>query len=155
MESAISLPQNFNEALQTKNEKVKLISNQNQMNMSTNKVELTGNLGTNPEVKELNSGKKMAKLSLATHELRKNSTGERITETQWHNLIVWGRHAELAEQQLKKGSPVTIIGKINSRNYMDKNGNKRNVTEIQVSNIRILNPNPANPPYTGEILKRA
>lgn len=107
-----------------------------------NKVELKGNLGTNPEVKELNSGKKMAKLSLATHELRKNSTGEKITETQWHNLIVWGRNAELAEQKLKKGSPVAVTGKINSRNYMDKNGNKRYVTEIQVSNIRLLNPEP-------------
>ena len=107
-----------------------------------NKVELTGNLGTNPEVKELNSGKKMAKLSLATHEIRKNSTGEKFTETQWHNLVVWGRNAELAQQQLKKGSGVTITGKINSRSYMDKNGNKRYVTEIQVSNIRPINPTP-------------
>lgn len=109
---------------------------------TTNKVELTGNLGMNPEVKELNSGKKMVKLSLATHELKRNSTGEKITETQWHNLVVWGRNAELAEQQLKKGSGVTVVGKLNSRSYMDKKGNKRYVTEIQVDNIRLLNPNP-------------
>ncbi len=105
---------------------------------TTNKVELTGNLGMNPEVRELNSGKKMVKLSLATHEQKKNSTGERITETQWHNLVVWGRNALLAEQQLKKGSPISITGKINSRNYLDKNGQKRFVTEIQVNNIRLL-----------------
>ena len=110
---------------------------------TTNKVELTGNLGTNPEVKELNSGKKMAKLALATHEIRKNSTGEKITETQWHNLIVWGRNAEFARQQLKKGSGVTVTGKLNSRSYQDKNGNKRYITEIQVNNIRLLNPAPA------------
>ncbi len=109
---------------------------------TTNKVELTGNLGMNPEVKELNSGKKMAKLSLATHELRKNSTGEKIAETQWHNLVVWGRNAEIAEQQLKKGCGVTVTGKINSRTYTDKKGNKRYVTEIQVNNIRLINPNP-------------
>lgn len=107
-----------------------------------NKVELTGNLGTNPEVRELNSGKKMAKISLATHELRRNSTGEKITETQWHNLVVWGRNAELAEKQLKKGSGVTITGKINSRSYTDKKGNKRFITEIQVNNIRLLNSTP-------------
>lgn len=106
--------------------------------MNTNKVELTGNLGTNPEVRELNSGKKMAKISLATHELRKNSTGEKITETQWHNLVVWGRNAELAEKQLRKGSGVTIIGKINNRTYTDKKGNKRFITEILVNNIRLL-----------------
>ncbi len=112
--------------------------------MSTiNKVELTGNLGMNPEVRELNSGIKMAKLSLATHEIRKNSTGEKITETQWHNLTVWGKHAELAQQQLKKGSSVTITGKLSSRSYVDKSGNKRYVTEILVNNIRPIYPEPA------------
>lgn len=107
--------------------------------MSTNKVELTGNLGMNPEVTELNSGVKMARISLATHEMRKNQTGERVTDTQWHNLIVWGRNAELAEKQLKKGSGISIIGKLTSRTYIDKKGNKRYVTEIQVNSLRVVN----------------
>ena len=108
------------------------------MNALRNKVQLIGNLGMDPEVKSLDGGKKLAKVSIATNETYKNSKGERVTETQWHNLIAWGKTAEIVEKFLKKGSEVAVEGKLINRNYTDKEGIKRYVTEIEVSEVLML-----------------
>lgn len=108
------------------------------MNTLRNKVQLIGNLGMNPEVKEIRNGRKMAKFSLATNETYKNSVGEKVTETQWHNIVVWGQAAGIAERFLQKGSEVALQGKIVSRNYNDKDGHKRYITEIEVRDILLL-----------------
>ena len=112
--------------------------NKNTMNNLRNKVQLIGNLGQNPEVKELNGGKKVAKFSLATNETYKNKAGEKVTDTQWHNLVAWGKTADIIEKYLKKGSEVAVEGKLLNRNYTDKEGVKRYVTEIQVSELLML-----------------
>ena len=108
------------------------------MNALRNKVQLIGNLGTNPEIKTLESGKKLAKLTIATNETYKNAKGEKVTETQWHNLIAWGKTAEIAEKFLNKGSEVAIEGKLIHRNYVDKEGVKKYVTEIEISEFLML-----------------
>jgi single-strand DNA-binding protein len=108
------------------------------MNNLRNKVQLIGNLGMDPEVKNLEGGRKLAKLSIATNESYKNSKGEKITETQWHNLVAWGKTAGIIEQYLQKGSEVAVEGKLVNRNYIDKENIKRYVTEIQVSELLIL-----------------
>ncbi|MBA3971521.1 MAG: single-stranded DNA-binding protein [Bacteroidetes bacterium] len=108
------------------------------MNALRNKVQLIGNLGMDPEVKSLDGGKKLAKVSIATNETYKNAKGERVTETQWHNLIAWGKTAEIVEKFLKKGSEVAVEGKLINRNYTDKEGIKRYVTEIEVSELLML-----------------
>ena len=103
-----------------------------------NKVQLIGNLGNNPEVKTLDGGKKMARFSVATNETYKNTKGEKVVETQWHNLIAWGKVAEIAEKFLHKGSEVALEGKLINRSYNDKDGNKKYVTEIQVNELLML-----------------
>lgn len=103
------------------------------MNSLKNSVRLVGNLGMDPEVKTFDVNKKLAKISIATNESYKNDKGEKITETQWHNLILWGAQANLAEQYLKKGDEVAIEGKLSNRNYIDKDGNKRYVSEVVVN----------------------
>ena len=103
-----------------------------------NKVQLIGNLGNAPEVKTTESGKKLAKFSVATNETYQNSKGEKVKETQWHNLIAWGKIAEIAEKYLTKGSEVAIEGKLVNRNYEDKEGNKKYVTEIQINELLML-----------------
>ncbi len=108
------------------------------MNALRNKVQLIGNLGMDPEVKSLDGGKKLAKMSIATNENYKNAKGEKVTETQWHNLVAWGKTAEIIEKFLKKGSEVAIEGKLINRNYTDKEGIKRYVTEIEVSEVLML-----------------
>ena len=108
------------------------------MNNLRNSVRLIGNLGMNPEVKEIGTDKKLAKFSLATREVYKNDDGEKVTETQWHNLIAWGSQAKIAEKYLKKGNEIAIEGKLTSRNYTDKDGVKRYVTEIVVTEILMI-----------------
>lgn len=103
-----------------------------------NKVQLIGNLGNNPEIRTTEGGKKMARFSVATNETYRTAKGEKVTETQWHNLVAWGKVAEIAEQFLSKGSEVAIEGKLINRNYTDKDGNKRYVTEVQVNEVLML-----------------
>ncbi|MFT5761927.1 MAG: single-strand DNA-binding protein, partial [Polaribacter sp.] len=100
--------------------------------MSTlrNKVQLIGNLGNNPEIITLESGKKLAKMSIATNETYKNAEGEKVTDTQWHNVVAWNKTAEIIEKYLQKGSEVAIEGKLTSRSYEDKDGTKKYITEI-------------------------
>jgi single-strand DNA-binding protein len=107
------------------------------MNAMKNKVQLIGNLGMTPEGKEIN-GKKFVRFSLATNESYKNAKGEKVTETQWHNLVAWGKTAEIIEKYLVKGSEVAIEGKLMNRNYTDKSGVKKYVTEILVNDMLML-----------------
>ena len=117
-----------------------------------NKVILIGNLGADPEVKYLDSGVAVANFSLATTESYKNKEGERVSQTEWHNIVLWRGLAEVAEKWLKKGSNVYIEGKIKTRKWEDKDGNTRYNTEILADNMTMLGgkkdsqENPINPP---------
>ena len=103
-----------------------------------NKVQLIGNLGNAPEVKTTENGKKLCRFSIATNESYRNTQGEKVTETTWHQLIAWGAIAEIAEKYLNKGSEVAIEGKLINRNYTDKEGAKKFITEIQVNELLLL-----------------
>ena len=108
--------------------------------MSTlrNKVQLIGNLGQNPEIINLDSGKKLVKISIATNETFKNNKGETIKDTQWHNCIAWGKTADIIEQYLQKGNEIAIEGKLINNSYEDKNGEKRYSTEIVINELLML-----------------
>lgn len=108
------------------------------MNSLRNRVQLIGNLGTAPEVKTITGGKKVAKLVIATNETYKNQKGEKVTETTWHNLTAWGNNAEIAEKFLEKGSEIAVEGKLKNNHYTDKDGIKRYVTEIEISEFVML-----------------
>ena len=100
-----------------------------------NKVQLIGNLGNAPEVKTTESGKKLARFSVATNESYRNAKGEKVTETTWHNLVAWGKVAEIAEKYLTKGKEIAVEGKLINRSYTDKDGNKKYITEVEVNEI--------------------
>jgi len=108
--------------------------------MSTlrNTVQLIGHVGNEPEIVNLESGKKLAKFSVATNESYKNAKGEKITDTQWHNIVAWGKTAELIENYVPKGKEVGIEGKLTSRSYEDKEGVKRYITEVVCSELLLL-----------------
>ena len=108
------------------------------MNTLRNKVQLIGNLGNNPEVVSLDSGKKLVKFSIATNESYKNNEGEKITNTQWHNVIAWNKTADIIENYVTKGSEVAIEGKLNTRSYEDNDGKKCYVTEVICNEILML-----------------
>ena len=103
-----------------------------------NQVRLIGRLGKDPDVKETTTGKKLARLNLATNESYLNDKGERVSETQWHAVICWGRLATLAEKYLAKGNELAIEGKINNRSYQDKDGSRKFITEIVASDFVML-----------------
>lgn len=103
-----------------------------------NKVILIGNLGKDPEVRTLESGTKVANFPLATTESYKNKNGERVDTTEWHNIVLWRGLAEVAENYLKKGNQVFIEGRIRTRAWDDKEGNKRYTTEILADNMTML-----------------
>ncbi len=108
------------------------------MNALRNKVQLIGNLGNTPEIKTLDGGKKMARFSIATNESYRNAKGEKVTETQWHNLVAWGKVADIAEKYLTKGKEIVIEGKLVSRSYNDKEGSKKYITEVQVNELLMI-----------------
>ncbi len=107
-----------------------------------NRVNLIGNLGADPEIKTFDSGKKFAKLLLATSETIKGSNGQKKEETQWHNLIAWEGLADIAQKYLKKGKQIAIEGKINYRSYEDSEGHTKYITEIIVSDLLMLSGGP-------------
>ena len=117
-----------------------------------NKVILVGNLGKDPEVKHLDNGVAVANFSLATTENYKNKEGEKVSQTEWHNIVLWRGWAEVAEKYLKKGANVYIEGKIKTRKWEDKDGNNRYNTEILADNMTMLGSKqdsqktPINPP---------
>jgi len=108
------------------------------MNTLRNKVQLIGNLGNDPEIITLDSGKKLAKFSIATNESYKNQEGERVTDTQWHNVVAWGKTAEIIETYVTKGKEVAIEGKLSHRSFDDKEGNKRYTTEVVCTELLML-----------------
>ncbi|CAD5267586.1 MULTISPECIES: single-stranded DNA-binding protein [unclassified Imperialibacter] len=95
-----------------------------------NKVILLGNLGKDPEIRHLENGRAVTNFTLATSEVYKNKEGNKVTNTEWHNVVLWTPLAEVAEKYLKKGNQVYIEGKITTRSYDDKDGNKRYITEV-------------------------
>ena len=103
-----------------------------------NKVQLIGNLGNAPDVRTTENGKKLAQFNVATSESYRNAKGEKVTETQWHNLVAWGKVAEIAEKFLTKGSEIAIEGKLMNRTYNDKDGVKKYFTEVQVNELLLL-----------------
>ncbi|MBO0323788.1 single-stranded DNA-binding protein [Muricauda sp. CAU 1633] len=108
------------------------------MNSLKNKVQLIGNLGNDPELITMENGSKLAKFSIATNETYKNSEGEKVTDTQWHNVVAWGKLAEIAENYLTKGKEVMIEGKLMSRSYETKEGEKRYITEVKCNEMLML-----------------
>ena len=108
------------------------------MNTLKNKVQLIGNLGNDPEILNLDSGKKLARFNIATNESYKNNKGERVTDTQWHNVVAWGKTAELIEKYVTKGKEVAIEGKLASRSYETKEGDRRYVTEVVCDELLML-----------------
>ncbi len=108
------------------------------MNAIKNKVQLIGNLGQDPEIVTLENGTKLAKFSIATNENYKNKEGEKVTETQWHNVVAWGKTAEIVENYLAKGKEVAVEGKLMHRSYETKEGEKRYVTEVRCNELLML-----------------
>lgn len=114
------------------------------MNSLRNRVVLIGHLGANPETKQLENGKSMTRFSLATTDSYKNDKGEKVSETQWHNLVAWGKVAEIAGKFLEKGKEVAVEGKLVTSDYKDKDGVKRYITEIVVNDLLLIGPPPKN-----------
>ncbi len=108
------------------------------MNALRNKVQLIGRLGQEPEIVNLESGKKLAKFSLATNENYTNAKGEKEENTEWHNIVAWGKTAEIIEKYVNKGQEIAIEGKLTSRSFEDKEGIKRYITEVVCSEMLML-----------------
>jgi single-strand DNA-binding protein len=106
--------------------------------MSVNKVILVGRLGRDPETRYTGGGQAVANFSIATDETYKDRNGERQKRTEWHKIVVWGKQAEIAQQYLKKGSLLFLEGRIQSREWQDKEGQKRTSFEIVATNFRML-----------------
>jgi single-strand DNA-binding protein len=108
------------------------------MNAMKNRVQLIGNVGNDPEIKTLESGKKLAHLTIATNEIYRNDKGDKVEQTEWHRVTAWGKTAEIIEKFVVKGKEVAIEGKLTHRSYDDKNGEKRYITEVVVNEILLL-----------------
>ncbi len=107
------------------------------MNALKNNVQLIGRLGQDPQIKNFDEGKKMATFSIAVNDYYYNNNGEKVEDTQWHNVVVWGKKSEVVENYLKKGSEIAVSGKLVNRSY-EKDGEKRYVTEIVLSEMMML-----------------
>lgn len=103
-----------------------------------NKVILVGRVGKDPEVRHLDNNSVVASFTLATNESYKNKSGEKVTNTEWHNIVVWRSLAEIAGRYVKKGTMLYVEGKIRTRSWNDKDGNKRYTTEIEADNFQML-----------------
>ena len=106
--------------------------------MSVNKVILVGNVGKDPEVRYLEGGAAVCKFSMATSEVYKNRDGEKVTTTEWHNIVLWRGLAEIAEKYVKKGMQLYIEGRIKTRTYNDQDGNTKYITEIVGDSMQML-----------------
>lgn len=107
-----------------------------------NKVQLIGRLGQAPDVKHLESGKTVANFSLATNDKYKNAKGEWVETTEWHNVVAWGKTAETIEKYVQKGNEIAIEGKLTTKTWDDKDGNKRYTTEVLVSELLLMGNKP-------------
>jgi len=108
------------------------------MNAMKNRVQLIGNVGNDPEIKTLENGKKLAHLTIATNDHYTNDKGQKVEQTEWHRVTAWGKTAEIIEKFVVKGKEVAIDGKLTHRSYDDKNGEKKYITEVVVSEILLL-----------------
>lgn len=108
------------------------------MNSLKNRVNLIGNLGQDPETKNLENGKKVTRFTLATSDDYKNAEGQKVKETTWHNIVAWNGLGEIAGRYLKKGAQIAVEGRIVYRTYEDKNGATRYVTEIIINEMLML-----------------
>ena len=108
------------------------------MNTLRNKVQLIGNLGTQPEIIDLEGGRKLAKFTMATNDYYKNDQGEKIQQTEWHNIVAWGKRAQLIEQYVSKGQELVIEGKLTNRSYETKEGEKRYISEVVANEILLM-----------------
>ena len=108
------------------------------MNALRNRVQLIGNVGSAPEILTLESGRKLAKFSIATDEIYKNAQGEKIPETQWHNVVAWGSTADFIENFVQKGKQIGIEGKLVNRSYENKEGDRKYVTEVVCNELLLL-----------------
>ncbi|MBD3636954.1 MAG: single-stranded DNA-binding protein [Crocinitomicaceae bacterium] len=108
------------------------------MNNLRNKVQLIGHTGQTPEIISFENGNKLAKMSLATNEFYKNAKGEKVKETQWHSIFCWGPTADIFEKYVKKGQEIAVEGKLVTRSYETKEGEKRYRTEVQVTDLLLL-----------------
>ncbi|MCB0547035.1 MAG: single-stranded DNA-binding protein [Phaeodactylibacter sp.] len=109
------------------------------MNNLRNKVQLIGNLGKDVEFKQLKDGNAIARVTIATKDVYRNPKGEKVVDVQWHNLVGWGRVAEIMQVLLKKGKEVAVQGKLTHRSYEDKSGQKRFISEVIVEEFMPLN----------------
>jgi single-strand DNA-binding protein len=112
------------------------------MNTLRNKVQLIGRLGDKIEVKTLESGKVVGRVNIATNEVYRNAKGEKVTETTWTNLVIWGKNAEILDKYTDKGSEIGVEGKLSNRSYTDKNGEKKYITEVVVNEVLLLGGGP-------------
>lgn len=117
---------------------ISLLKNLNYMNALRNQAQLIGYVGNEPEILTLENGKKRAKFSLATNETYTDGSGERVVDTQWHNIIAWDRQADIVEKYVQTGKEVAVSGKILTRSYEDAAGIKKYVTEIRCSELLLL-----------------
>ncbi|MBX9807056.1 MAG: single-stranded DNA-binding protein [Flavobacteriaceae bacterium] len=108
------------------------------MNAMKNTVQLIGNVGNDPEIKNLDGGKKVANLTIATNDSYKNDKGEKVEQTEWHKVVAWGKTAEIIEKYVTKGLQIAIEGKLTHRSYDDKNGEKRYITEVLANDVLLL-----------------
>jgi single-strand DNA-binding protein len=108
------------------------------MNAMKNRVQLIGNVGNDPEIKTLESGKKLAHLTIATHDVYRNEKGDKVEQTEWHRVTAWGKTAEIIEKFVTKGKEVAVDGKLTHRSYDDKNGERKYITEVVVNEILLL-----------------
>jgi single-strand DNA-binding protein len=110
--------------------------------MGINKVILVGNVGKDPETRHLENGTPVCNFTMATSETYKDKAGQKVTQTEWHNIVMWRQLAEIADKWVKKGSQIYLEGKIRTRSYDDKDGNKRYVTEIVADTMQLLGSRP-------------
>lgn len=103
-----------------------------------NKVQLIGNVGHDPEIKTLEGGKKVANLTIATHEVYYRENGEKVEQTEWHRVTAWGKTAEIIEKYVTKGKEIAVEGRLTHRSYDDKNGEKKYVTEVVINEIVLI-----------------
>ncbi|WP_281297714.1 single-stranded DNA-binding protein [Flavobacterium limnophilum] len=103
-----------------------------------NTVQLIGHVGQEPEIKNLDGGKKVANITMATNEVYYKENGDKVEKTEWHKVKAWGKVAEIIEKYVTKGKEICIEGKLTYSDYLDKNGEKRYVTEIVANDILLL-----------------
>ena len=106
-----------------------------------NSVQLVGNVGQDPEIRNLEGGKKVVNFNIATSDSYKNEKGEKVEQTEWHRIVAWGNSADIIEKYVVKGNQVGVVGKLTHRTYDDKDGVKRSITEVLVSEVLLMSKN--------------